>query len=146
MESPRSRAHGVGDPHFVTLDGLGFSFNGWGEYHYLSLLDSADSTRATAPFSDSLPFVFRSQIRTMPVANASASSGPTVRVSASTPQLLDSPCGSAFVQVFTAIGVAGIYDGVNFSLQVTATRRGQVSLRVFAFFLVPLGPWALDNR
>ena len=50
-------AWGNGDPHFTTLDGKTYTFNGWGEYVVFQQLLDTD-------------FVF--QARTSPVVNTSA--------------------------------------------------------------------------
>ena len=56
----------------MTLDGLGFSFNGWGEYEYVSVLDPANASLAALPYNETLPFVFRAHVRT---AQLTASAG-----------------------------------------------------------------------
>ncbi|CAF1284517.1 unnamed protein product [Rotaria sordida] len=54
-----------GDPHFITLDGTSYTFNGYGEYTYLAI--SNDQLPPGAFQSSNRAHVFMSQIRTMPL-------------------------------------------------------------------------------
>ncbi|CAF3942552.1 unnamed protein product, partial [Rotaria sp. Silwood2] len=54
-----------GDPHFITLDGTSYTFNGYGEYTYLAI--SNDPLPPGSLQSSNRPHVFMSQIRTMPL-------------------------------------------------------------------------------
>jgi hypothetical protein len=58
-----------GDPHYQTLDGLAYTFNGYGEYTYLAILedDTVTSQEITAAFDSTLNYMFMSQIRTVPL-------------------------------------------------------------------------------
>ncbi|CAF1275999.1 unnamed protein product [Adineta ricciae] len=51
-----------GDPHFLTLDGTAYTFNGYGEYIYLAI-----SEQQSTVFDSSSSFRFESQIRTTPI-------------------------------------------------------------------------------
>ena len=55
-----------GDPHFTTLDGAAYTFNGYGEYTYLAIASSPVSSTATF---DSVvrSLAFHAQIRTTPI-------------------------------------------------------------------------------
>jgi hypothetical protein len=54
-----------GDPHFTTLDGTSYMFNGYGEYTYLAISDDLFPPEAFDPISRS--HIFMSQIRTIPL-------------------------------------------------------------------------------
>ncbi|CAF4634252.1 unnamed protein product, partial [Rotaria sp. Silwood2] len=58
-----------GDPHYQTLDGLAYTFNGYGEYTYLAILehDTATLQEITAAFDSTLNYTFMSQVRTAPL-------------------------------------------------------------------------------
>ena len=56
-----------GDPHFTTLDGTSYMFNGYGEYIYLAISDNLSPPAAFDPHSQS--YTFMSQIRTVPIAS-----------------------------------------------------------------------------
>ena len=59
-----------GDPHFGTLDGDTYTFNGHGEYTYLAI---SNTPSTSLPFNDSnTSLIFRSQIRTVPIGSGSA--------------------------------------------------------------------------
>ncbi|CAF3883752.1 unnamed protein product [Rotaria magnacalcarata] len=59
-----------GDPHFGTLDGNSYTFNGYGEYIYLAI---SNATSPSAAFnSNSSSFIFMSQVRTGPIASSEA--------------------------------------------------------------------------
>ncbi|CAF4002374.1 unnamed protein product, partial [Rotaria sp. Silwood1] len=47
-----------GDPHFTTLDGTSYTFNGYGEYIYLVI-----PSKASIAFDINSPLQFESQIR-----------------------------------------------------------------------------------
>ncbi|CAF4196691.1 unnamed protein product, partial [Rotaria magnacalcarata] len=59
-----------GDPHFGTLDGNSYTFNGYGEYIYLAISNA--TTPSTAFNSNSSSFIFMSQVRTVPIASSEA--------------------------------------------------------------------------
>ncbi|CAF1338289.1 unnamed protein product [Adineta ricciae] len=61
-----------GDPHFGTLDGFSYTFNGYGEYTYLAI--SNKSSPAADFNANGQSYVFLSQIRTVPIET----NGPTV--------------------------------------------------------------------
>ncbi|CAF4000147.1 unnamed protein product [Rotaria sordida] len=59
-----------GDPHFGTLDGTPYTFNGYGEYIYLAI---SNSTSPSAAFNvSSQSYIFMSQIRTVPISSSNA--------------------------------------------------------------------------
>ncbi|CAF3977564.1 unnamed protein product [Rotaria sp. Silwood2] len=59
-----------GDPHFGTLDGTSYTFNGYGEYIYLAI---SNSTSPSAAFNaSSQSYIFMSQIRTIPIMSNDA--------------------------------------------------------------------------
>ena len=64
-----------GDPHFGTLDGLSYTFNGYGEYTYLAISNAVLPSVASDSVNRS--FVFMSQIRTVPLlpSNATVTKG-----------------------------------------------------------------------
>ncbi|CAF2640099.1 unnamed protein product [Rotaria sp. Silwood2] len=63
--SPHSWGGTWGDPHFTTLDGSTYTFNGYGEYTYLAITNS--STSNNTAFNSSIEnFVFNVQIRATP--------------------------------------------------------------------------------
>ena len=55
---------GWGDPHYTTLDGSFYTFNGYGEYIYLAVANVSGSSAAFNPAVQS--FSFMSQVRTTP--------------------------------------------------------------------------------
>lgn len=55
-----------GDPHFLTLDGTAFTFNGYGEYTYLVV-----PSQESIVFDPNSPLQFESQIRTTPLGSSS---------------------------------------------------------------------------
>ncbi|CAF4821706.1 unnamed protein product, partial [Rotaria sp. Silwood2] len=55
-----------GDPHFGTLDGTSYTFNGYGEYIYLAI--SNDTSLSDAFNASSQSYIFMSQIRTIPIS------------------------------------------------------------------------------
>lgn len=57
-----------GDPHFGTLDGFSYTFNGHGEYIYLAI---TNNTSPTNHFDENQSFLFMSQIRTIPIQSES---------------------------------------------------------------------------
>jgi hypothetical protein len=61
-----------GDPHYQTIDGLVYTFNGYGEYTYLAILEDGmvTSQESTAAFDSTLNYTFMSQVRTVPLAGA----------------------------------------------------------------------------
>ena len=65
-----------GDPHFGTLDGLSYTFNGYGEYTYLAI---SQMSSPPADFHiDNQSLIFMSQIRTFPlspISNATVTEG-----------------------------------------------------------------------
>ncbi|CAF3735702.1 unnamed protein product [Rotaria sp. Silwood1] len=64
--SPNSWGGTWGDPHFTTLDGSTYTFNGYGEYTYLAITNS--STSINTNFKRiTQPLIFNSQIRTTPL-------------------------------------------------------------------------------
>ncbi|CAF3872200.1 unnamed protein product [Rotaria sordida] len=61
--SPNAWAGTWGDPHFTTLDGSAYTFNGYGEYIYLAITNVSTSINAAFnPLIQTL--IFNSQIRT----------------------------------------------------------------------------------
>ncbi|CAF1120774.1 unnamed protein product [Adineta steineri] len=54
-----------GDPHFTTLDGTSYTFNGYGEYTYLAISENISPPGEFNPLSQN--FTFMSQIRTVPL-------------------------------------------------------------------------------
>ncbi|CAF3739978.1 unnamed protein product [Rotaria sp. Silwood1] len=56
-----------GDPHFITLDGTSYMFNGYGEYTYLAISEDLSPPAAFNPFEQS--YRFMSQIRTIPISS-----------------------------------------------------------------------------
>jgi hypothetical protein len=53
-----------GDPHFETLDGISYTFNGYGEYTYLAI---TNNTSPSSAFMKNQTYVFMSQVRTIPL-------------------------------------------------------------------------------
>ena len=69
--SPTTGGGTWGDPHYNTLDGSSYTFNGYGEYTYLAITDVA--TPLNTPFDpSSQTIVFESQIRTTPLPSLSS--------------------------------------------------------------------------
>ena len=60
-----------GDPHYGTLDGTTYTFNGYGEYTYLAVLNSGVSSPPTTFNATQQSFVFIAQVRTVPLASSS---------------------------------------------------------------------------
>ncbi|CAF0814967.1 unnamed protein product [Adineta ricciae] len=56
-----------GDPHFLTLDGTAYTFNGYGEYIYLAV-----PLQQTISYNFNTTFRFESQIRTTPIGSGAA--------------------------------------------------------------------------
>ncbi|CAF1231627.1 unnamed protein product [Rotaria sp. Silwood1] len=54
-----------GDPHYTTLDGSAFTFNGYGEYTYLAIASSAPAPDSFNSSSQNYSFI--AQVRTTPV-------------------------------------------------------------------------------
>jgi hypothetical protein len=54
-----------GDPHFGTLDGTSYTFNGYGEYTYLAISNNTSPSVVFDTINQS--YVFMSQIRTVPL-------------------------------------------------------------------------------
>ncbi|CAF4799370.1 unnamed protein product, partial [Rotaria sp. Silwood2] len=66
--SPNAWGGTWGDPHFTTLDGSAYTFNGYGEYTYLAITDFSTSVNtAFNPSTQSL--IFNAQIRTAPLSS-----------------------------------------------------------------------------
>ncbi|CAF1529661.1 unnamed protein product [Didymodactylos carnosus] len=61
-----------GDPHYTTLDGNSYTFNGYGEYTYLAISDERVKQRS-ANFNPNQSYKFMSQIRTIPLQNTTTS-------------------------------------------------------------------------
>ncbi|CAF1556505.1 unnamed protein product [Rotaria sp. Silwood1] len=59
-----------GDPHFGTLDGTSYTFNGYGEYIYLAI--SNNISLSTAFNASNQSYIFMSQIRTIPIPSINA--------------------------------------------------------------------------
>ena len=59
-----------GDPHFGTLDGASYTFNGHGEYTYLAISKLSPSPAAFDDINES--YIFMSQIRTIPLSSNEA--------------------------------------------------------------------------
>jgi hypothetical protein len=57
-----------GDPHFGTLDGTSYTFNGYGEYTYLAISHNTSSPAAFDTINQS--YTFMSQIRTIPLLSS----------------------------------------------------------------------------
>ncbi|CAF5015570.1 unnamed protein product, partial [Rotaria sp. Silwood1] len=55
-----------GDPHFGTLDGTSYTFNGYGEYIYLAI--NNDTSPSDAFNASNQSYIFMSQIRTIPIS------------------------------------------------------------------------------
>jgi hypothetical protein len=79
--SPNAWGGTWGDPHFTTLDGSAYTFNGYGEYTYLAIANS--SVPVDTPFNPATQaLVFEAQVRTAPlvtVSGASANSATVIR-------------------------------------------------------------------
>jgi hypothetical protein len=59
-----------GDPHFGTLDGISYTFNGYGEYTYLAITNNTSPSSAFDINNQS--YIFMSQIRTAPLPSGNA--------------------------------------------------------------------------
>jgi hypothetical protein len=59
-----------GDPHFGTLDGMLYTFNGYGEYTYLAITNNTSPSSAFDINNQS--YIFISQIRTIPLPSGNA--------------------------------------------------------------------------
>ncbi|CAF1204685.1 unnamed protein product [Rotaria sordida] len=55
-----------GDPHFGTLDGTSYIFNGYGEYTYLAINNNTSPSNAFNASDQT--YIFMSQIRTIPIS------------------------------------------------------------------------------
>ncbi|CAF3726113.1 unnamed protein product [Rotaria sordida] len=55
-----------GDPHFGTLDGTSYIFNGYGEYTYLAINNNTSPSNAFNASNQT--YIFMSQIRTIPIS------------------------------------------------------------------------------
>ncbi|CAF3735693.1 unnamed protein product [Rotaria sp. Silwood1] len=66
--SPNAWGGTWGDPHFTTLDGSAYTFNGYGEYTYLAITDFSTSIN-TAFNPSTQSFIFNAQIRTAPLSS-----------------------------------------------------------------------------
>ena len=61
-----------GDPHFGTLDGMSYTFNGYGEYTYLAIIISSSTSPSPVFNINNQSYVFMSQIRTTPLSSDDA--------------------------------------------------------------------------
>ena len=79
--SPNAWSGTWGDPHFTTLDGSAYTFNGYGEYTYLAIANS--SVAVNTPFNPATQeLIFEAQVRTAPlvtVSGAQANSATVIR-------------------------------------------------------------------
>ena len=68
-----------GDPHFTTLDGSSYTFNGHGEYTYLAIAN--DSVPVNTAFNPNLQtLIFNAQIRTTPLPSTNGGTASTATV------------------------------------------------------------------
>ena len=68
--SPNSWGGTWGDPHFITLDGSSYTFNGHGEYTYLAIAN--ESVLVNTSFNPNIQsLIFNAQIRTAPLNSSS---------------------------------------------------------------------------
>ena len=77
--SPNSWGGTWGDPHFTTLDGSSYTFNGYGEYTYVAIASS--SIPVNGPLNpDATNLVFNAQVRTSPLTFPNETSSNTATV------------------------------------------------------------------
>ena len=102
---------GWGDPHFDSLDGLRYTFNGWGEYVLYKLLDSDQEQ-------------FAVQARTQPV-NASDSTAATLlsAIAAGIPNTSYAEVSQIYAAIDSEVDIhnANLYCLVRFSAIMRST-------------------------